>query len=99
MGAPFFGIRLMGQGSLSLVSTVTVSQRFLTGRGTALGLHSARRRSHSRRAELAEKPADLIESLRVDREPSPLSSLFALEDAGVDEHAEVVADRRLTSFD
>ena len=36
----FFGIRLMGQGSLSLVSTVTVSQRFLTGRGTALGLHS-----------------------------------------------------------
>ena len=36
----FTGIRLLGQGSLSLVSTVTVSLRFRTGRGTALGLFS-----------------------------------------------------------
>jgi MFS family permease len=36
----FTGIRLLGQGSLSLVSTVTVSLRFRKGRGTALGLFS-----------------------------------------------------------
>ena len=36
----FIGIRLLGQGSLSLVSTVTVSLRFDRGRGTALGLFS-----------------------------------------------------------
>ena len=36
----FIGIRLLGQGSLSLVSTVTVSLRFDEDRGTALGLFS-----------------------------------------------------------
>ena len=36
----FIGIRLLGQGSLSLVSTVTVSLRFNEDRGTALGLYS-----------------------------------------------------------
>jgi len=34
----FLGIRFLGQGSLSLVSTVTVSIRFVRNRGTALGL-------------------------------------------------------------
>lgn len=34
----FFGIRLMGQGSLSLVAGVTVSLRFTKSRGTALGI-------------------------------------------------------------
>ena len=36
----FLGIRQLGQGSLSLVSTVTVSLRFERDRGTALGLYS-----------------------------------------------------------
>jgi MFS family permease len=36
----FTGIRLLGQGSLSLVSTVTVSLRFRERRGTAIGLFS-----------------------------------------------------------
>ena len=36
----FIGIRLLGQGSLSLVSTVTVSLRFEKDRGTALGVFS-----------------------------------------------------------
>ena len=36
----FVGIRLLGQGSLSLASTVTVSLRFNENRGTALGLFS-----------------------------------------------------------
>lgn len=36
----FIGIRLLGQGSLSLVSTVTVSLRFRQNRGTALGIYS-----------------------------------------------------------
>ncbi len=36
----FTGIRLLGQGSLSLISTVTVSIRFTRNRGTALGLFS-----------------------------------------------------------
>jgi len=36
----FTGIRLLGQGSLSLISTVTVSLRFPNNRGTALGLFS-----------------------------------------------------------
>ncbi len=36
----FTGIRLLGQGSLSLISTVTVSLRFQNNRGTALGLFS-----------------------------------------------------------
>lgn len=36
----FTGIRLLGQGSLSLVSVVTVSLRFRENRGTALGLFS-----------------------------------------------------------
>lgn len=36
----FIGIRLLGQGALSLVSTVTVSLRFNQDRGTALGLFS-----------------------------------------------------------
>ena len=36
----FIGIRFLGQGSLSLVSTVTVQQRFDTNRGTMLGLFS-----------------------------------------------------------
>ncbi len=36
----FIGIRLLGQGSLSLASTVTVSLRFNENRGTALGLFS-----------------------------------------------------------
>ncbi len=36
----FVGIRLLGQGSLSLLSTVTVSLRFDKDRGTALGLFS-----------------------------------------------------------
>ena len=36
----FIGIRLLGQGSLSLVSTVTVSLKFDEDRGTALGLFS-----------------------------------------------------------
>ncbi len=36
----FTGIRLLGQGSLSLISTVTVSLRFKNNRGTALGLFS-----------------------------------------------------------
>lgn len=34
----FFGIRLTGQGSLSLVSTLTVSLHFVKRRGTALGI-------------------------------------------------------------
>lgn len=36
----FFGIRLLGQGSLSLVAGLSVSLRFSEGRGTALGIHS-----------------------------------------------------------
>lgn len=36
----FLGIRFAGQGSLSLVSTVTVSLRFFTDRGTAIGIFS-----------------------------------------------------------
>ncbi len=36
----FAGIRFLGQGSLSLVSTVTVSLRFRERRGTALGIFS-----------------------------------------------------------
>lgn len=36
----FFGIRLLGQGSLSLVAGLSVSLRFTEGRGTALGIHS-----------------------------------------------------------
>ena len=36
----FTGIRLLGQGSLSLISTVTVSISFVENRGTALGLFS-----------------------------------------------------------
>ncbi|NNK91324.1 MAG: MFS transporter [Acidimicrobiia bacterium] len=36
----FTGIRFLGQGSLSLVSIVTVSLRFLRNRGTALGVFS-----------------------------------------------------------
>ena len=36
----FFGIRLLGQGSLSLVAGLSVSLRFIEGRGTALGIHS-----------------------------------------------------------
>jgi len=36
----FCGIRLLGQGSLSLVSTVTVSISFVRNRGSALGLFS-----------------------------------------------------------
>lgn len=36
--AGFVGIRLLGQGSLSLIATVTVSLRFTERRGTALGL-------------------------------------------------------------
>ncbi len=36
----FTGIRLFGQGSLSLISTVTVSITFTRNRGTALGLFS-----------------------------------------------------------
>ena len=36
----FIGIRLLGQGSLTLVSTVTVSLRFDRDRGTALGVFS-----------------------------------------------------------
>lgn len=36
----FTGIRLLGQGSLSLISTVTISLRFPTNRGTAIGLFS-----------------------------------------------------------
>ncbi len=36
----FTGIRLLGQGSLSLIATVTVSLRFVRNRGTALGLFS-----------------------------------------------------------
>ncbi len=36
----FIGIRLLGQGSLSLVSSMTVSLRFDRDRGTALGLFS-----------------------------------------------------------
>ena len=36
----FTGIRLLGQGSLSLISTVTVSINFKENRGTALGLFS-----------------------------------------------------------
>ena len=36
----FIGIRLLGQGALSLVSTVTVSLRFDKDRGTALGVFS-----------------------------------------------------------
>ncbi len=36
----FTGIRFLGQGSLSLVSTVTVSLRFRENRGTALGVFS-----------------------------------------------------------
>ncbi len=34
----FTGIRFLGQGSLSLVATVTVSLRFVRNRGTAIGL-------------------------------------------------------------
>lgn len=36
----FIGIRMLGQGALSLTSTVTVSLRFSENRGTALGLFS-----------------------------------------------------------
>lgn len=36
----FIGIRLLGQGSLSLTSTVTVSLRFRENRGTAIGIFS-----------------------------------------------------------
>ncbi len=36
----FLGIRMLGQGSLSLVSSVTVSLRFERNRGTALGIYS-----------------------------------------------------------
>jgi len=36
----FFGIRFLGQGSLSLVAGMSVSLRFSEGRGTALGVHS-----------------------------------------------------------
>lgn len=36
----FTGIRLLGQGSLSLVSSVTVALRFRENRGTAIGLFS-----------------------------------------------------------
>ena len=36
----FFGIRFLGQGSLSLVAGISVSLRFTEGRGTALGIHS-----------------------------------------------------------
>jgi len=36
----FTGIRLLGQGSLSLIATVTVSLRFVRNRGTALGVFS-----------------------------------------------------------
>lgn len=36
----FVGIRFFGQGSLSLVSVVTVSLRFVRRRGTALGIYS-----------------------------------------------------------
>lgn len=36
----FTGIRFLGQGSLSLVSVVTVSLRFVRNRGTALGVYS-----------------------------------------------------------
>ncbi len=36
----FTGIRLLGQGSLTLVATVTVSLRFVRNRGTALGIFS-----------------------------------------------------------
>lgn len=36
----FFGIRFAGQGSLSLVSTITVSLRFVKDRGTAIGIFS-----------------------------------------------------------
>ena len=36
----FFGIRFAGQGSLSLVASVTVSLRFMRDRGTALGIFS-----------------------------------------------------------
>lgn len=36
----FFGIRLLGQGSLSLVSGMSVALRFSEARGTALGLHT-----------------------------------------------------------
>lgn len=36
----FTGIRFLGQGSLSLISTVTVSLRFRENRGTALGIFS-----------------------------------------------------------
>ena len=36
----FVGIRFLGQGSLSLITTVTVSLRFVQNRGTALGLYS-----------------------------------------------------------
>lgn len=36
----FTGIRFLGQGSLSLVSVVTVSLRFVRNRGTALGVFS-----------------------------------------------------------
>ncbi len=36
----FFGIRFLGQGSLSLIATVTVSLRFRARRGTALGIYA-----------------------------------------------------------
>lgn len=36
----FLGIRFAGQGSLSLVATITVSLRFVTERGTAIGIFS-----------------------------------------------------------
>lgn len=36
----FTGVRFLGQGSLSLVSTVTVSVRFVHHRGTAIGIFS-----------------------------------------------------------
>ena len=36
----FTGIRLLGQGSLSLIATVTVSLQFVKNRGTALGIFS-----------------------------------------------------------
>ncbi len=36
----FVGIRMLGQGSLSLIAGVTVALRFRNNRGTALGVHS-----------------------------------------------------------
>ena len=36
----FVGIRLLGQGALSLIATMTVSLRFVRNRGTAIGFYS-----------------------------------------------------------